>query len=89
MPPDPAIAEHYGAPQFALVRTSGRRSPDHRFRLHLWDAGRETTGATVFSFSVLLSLALVAIADIHRPFQGLIHVRVHAFQRALQSMKDD
>ena len=43
----------------------------------------------VFSFSVLLSLALVAIGDIHRPFQGLIHVRVHAFQRALQSMKDD
>jgi len=43
----------------------------------------------VFSFSLLLSLALVAIADIHRPFQGLIHVRAHAFQRALQSMKDD
>ena len=43
----------------------------------------------VFSFSVLLSLALVAIADIHRPFQGLIHVRVHAFQRVLQSIKDD
>ena len=43
----------------------------------------------VFSFSLLLSLALVAIADIHRPFQGLIHVRAHAFLRALESMKDN
>ena len=42
----------------------------------------------VFSLSLLLSLALVAIADIHRPFQGLIHLRPHAFQQALQSMND-
>lgn len=43
----------------------------------------------VFSLTLLLSLALVAIADIHRPFRGLIHVRPHAFQRALESMKDN
>ena len=43
----------------------------------------------VFSLSLLLSLALVAIADIHRPFKGLIHVRPHAFQRVLESMKDN
>ena len=43
----------------------------------------------VFSLSLLLSLALVAIADIHRPFQGLIHLRAHAFQQVLQSMKDN
>jgi hypothetical protein len=43
----------------------------------------------IFSFSLLISLALVAIADIHRPFQGLIHVRAQAFQRALESMKDN
>jgi hypothetical protein len=42
----------------------------------------------VFSLSVLVSLSLVAVADIHRPFQGLIHVRDDAFQRVLQSMKD-
>jgi magnesium-transporting ATPase (P-type) len=42
----------------------------------------------VFSLSLLISLALVAIADIHRPFRGLIHVRDYAFQRVLKSMKD-
>lgn len=41
----------------------------------------------IFSVSLLVSLALVAIADIHRPFQGLIHVRDDAFQRAQQNMK--
>jgi hypothetical protein len=35
----------------------------------------------VFSFS----LSLVAIADIHRPFHGLIHVSDQAFPKALQS----
>ena len=43
----------------------------------------------VFSLSLLLSLALVAIANIHRPFQGLIHIHAHAFQRALESMRDN
>jgi hypothetical protein len=41
----------------------------------------------VFSFSLLVSLSLVAIADIHRPFHGLIHVGDHAFRRAQQSMQ--
>lgn len=41
----------------------------------------------VFSFSLLVSLSLVAIADIHRPFQGLIHVSDHAFRRVQRSMQ--
>jgi len=41
----------------------------------------------VFSFSLLVSLSLVAIADIHRPFHGLVHVSEHAFRRAQQSMQ--
>ncbi|HXX28767.1 MAG TPA: hypothetical protein VEI99_09875 [Terriglobales bacterium] len=41
----------------------------------------------VFSFSLLISLSLVAIADIHRPFQGLIHVRDDAFRRAERTMQ--
>lgn len=41
----------------------------------------------IFSFSLLVSLSLVAIADIHRPFQGLIHVSNDAFQRAEQTMQ--
>lgn len=43
----------------------------------------------VLSLSLLVSLALVAIADIHRPFQGLIHVKDDAFQQALHTMKDN
>lgn len=43
----------------------------------------------ILSLSLLISLSLVAIADIHRPFQGLIHVRDYAFQRVLQSMGTD
>ena len=41
----------------------------------------------IFSLSLLLSLSLVAIADIHRPFQGPIHVSDDAFQQALQNMQ--
>jgi Protein of unknown function (DUF4239) len=41
----------------------------------------------VFSFSLLIALCLVAIADIHRPFYGLVHVSDYAFQRAHISMQ--
>jgi hypothetical protein len=41
----------------------------------------------VFCFSLLVSLSLLAIADIYRPFHGLIHVTDYAFQRARQSMQ--
>ena len=41
----------------------------------------------VLFLSLLVSLSLVAIADIHRPFYGLIHVSDYAFQRARQSMQ--
>jgi hypothetical protein len=42
----------------------------------------------VFAFSLLIALALVAIADIDRPFQGSVHVDSYAFQRARQNMND-
>jgi hypothetical protein len=41
----------------------------------------------IFSLALLVSLSLVAIADIHRPFHGVIRVRDSAFQRARQSMQ--
>ena len=40
----------------------------------------------VFSFSLLVALTLMAIADIHRPFSGLIHVQDYPFRRAQYSM---
>jgi hypothetical protein len=42
----------------------------------------------VFSFSLLIALVLVAIADINRPFQGSVHVSDAAFHRAQQNMDD-
>jgi len=48
---------------------------------------RKLQALQVFSLALLVSLSLVAIADIHRPFHGVIRVRDSAFQRAQQSMR--
>jgi len=42
----------------------------------------------VLAFSLLVALALVAVADIDRPFQGSVHVMPTAFERARDHMKD-
>lgn len=40
----------------------------------------------ILAISLLISLALVAIGDIDRPFQGSVHVGPSAFQRAQETM---
>ncbi len=40
----------------------------------------------IIAVSLLISLALVAIADIDRPFQGGVHVSPYAFVRAQETM---
>jgi Protein of unknown function (DUF4239) len=47
------------------------------FRLHL---------AQVIALSFVISLVLVAIADINRPFQGSVHVQPLAFERARDAL---
>jgi hypothetical protein len=42
----------------------------------------------VSAFTLLIALALVAIADINRPFQGSVHVSDYAFRRVQMDMKD-
>lgn len=42
----------------------------------------------VLVLSLLLGLSLVAIADIDRPFQGAVHVKTTAFDRARQSLNE-
>jgi Protein of unknown function (DUF4239) len=42
----------------------------------------------VSAFALLISLVLVAIADINRPFQGSVHVSDYAFRRAQMEMTD-
>lgn len=41
----------------------------------------------VFVFSLLIALALVAVADIDRPFRGAVHVSDYAFRRAQHNMQ--
>ncbi len=43
----------------------------------------------VAAFTLLISLVLVAIADINRPFQGSVHVSDYAFRRAQSDMQAD
>jgi hypothetical protein len=42
----------------------------------------------VSAFALLISLVLVAIADINRPYQGSVHVSDLAFRRAQMDMKE-
>jgi hypothetical protein len=42
----------------------------------------------VGAFALLISLVLVAIADINRPFQGSVHVSDYAFRRVQMDMKE-
>jgi len=44
-------------------------------------------GVQVVFFSLLIGLALLAIADINKPFRGTVHVGNNAFVRALENMK--
>ncbi len=41
----------------------------------------------VFALSLLIALGLVAIGEIHRPFQGSVHIPNYAFVRAQQNMQ--
>jgi Protein of unknown function (DUF4239) len=40
----------------------------------------------VFSFTLLITLVLLAISDVNRPFQGWVHVDSYPFVRALNTM---
>jgi Protein of unknown function (DUF4239) len=42
----------------------------------------------VSAFALLISLVLVAVADINRPFQGSVHVSDYSFRRAQVDMKE-
>ncbi len=51
-------------------------------------ANRWLHALQVFSFSLLITLVLLAIADVNRPFRGWVHVSNYAFYRAQENMKD-
>jgi hypothetical protein len=42
----------------------------------------------VFSLTLLVSLVMLSIADVDRPFQGWVHVSDYAFRRAQTTMHD-
>jgi hypothetical protein len=41
----------------------------------------------VFSLTLLVTLVMLAISDVNRPFQGWVHVTDFAFQRAQRNMQ--
>ncbi len=43
----------------------------------------------VFSFTLLVTLVLLAISDVNRPFSGWVRVSNYAFQRAQHNMRGD
>ena len=53
----------------------------------LFGAGNSALHAVqVFSFTLLITLVLLAIDDVNLPFRGWVHVSDYAFQRAQRSM---
>ncbi|HEX3968014.1 MAG TPA: DUF4239 domain-containing protein [Edaphobacter sp.] len=42
----------------------------------------------VFSFTMLITLVLLAIADVNHPFRGWVHVSDYAFVRAQENMQE-
>jgi hypothetical protein len=42
----------------------------------------------VFGFTLLITLVLLAIADVNLPFRGWVHVDNFAFVRAQENMRD-
>ena len=42
----------------------------------------------VFSLTLLVTLVMLAIADVDRPFRGWVHIRSYAFERARETMHD-
>jgi hypothetical protein len=55
----------------------------------MFGSGNPTLHALqVFSFTLLITLVLLAIADVNLPFRGWVHVSNYAFIRAQENMKD-
>ena len=55
----------------------------------LFGAGNAALHAVqVFSFTLLITLVLLAIDDVNLPFQGWVHVSDYAFERALSHMSN-
>ena len=48
---------------------------------------RRLQSLEVFCFALLISLSLVAVASIHRPFYGLVRVSDYPFEQARQNMQ--
>ena len=42
----------------------------------------------VFSVATLITLTILAIADLDRPFQGWVHISEYAFQRAEENLTE-
>jgi hypothetical protein len=101
---DHAMSELHTLAQYRLIRLleSANRLPNALWCVLLVGGALTIISACMFGvenaklqiievlcLSLLICLSLVAIADIHRPFRGLIHVRSDAFQHVLYGMQND
>ena len=64
-----------GVLTIASVSIFGARQP----RIHMLQ---------VLSLTLLLTLVMLTIADINKPYRGWVHVSDHAFRRALDTMRE-
>jgi hypothetical protein len=51
-------------------------------------ANRRVHTLQVFSLTLLVTLVMLAIADVDRPFRGWVHISSYAFERAQDTMHD-
>jgi hypothetical protein len=52
-------------------------------------ANRRVHTLQVMSLTLLVTLVMLAIADVDRPFQGWVCISNYAFQRAQQTMRQE
>jgi hypothetical protein len=52
-------------------------------------ANRRVHALQVFSLTLLITLVMLAIADVDRPFRGWVHISDYAFRRAQTTMHED
>ncbi len=72
-------------PQHLVARPDCRRSADYLVLVFIRHRQFQTSHPSgILALSFLLALALVAIADIDRPFRGAVHVNPLGFEHALE-----
>jgi hypothetical protein len=71
-----------------LGGAAGGRGAHNAASLHVPSVSPKLHAFQVFSRTVLVSLAMLAIAGVGPPFRGWVHISDFAFVRAQEDMKE-